>query len=148
MDQQAERPCVQLVVDPRDAGAVPRDPLAAALDGAGFAVQRCSGRAAASRWLDEVGNHGPVAVLVVAGRSTRVAVGLCRELSRVAPWVVVVVMDAAGVPGRVVDTLEAGADDCVPARVHPEELVARLRAHLRRRAGSIRGGRHVAGQAS
>lgn len=56
---------------------------------------------------------------------------LCLHLRRQTNRPLVVMTDEAG-EGKVVETLAAGADDCLGPEVTPLELVARLRAQLRR----------------
>lgn len=138
----ARRPTrVQLVGGDRRAAVDLAGSLAPTLHAAGFGVELCSGRDEARRWLDQT-DDGPVAVIIAFGPpSDRGSLVLCRELRRVAPWVVVVAIGSAVSSGQVVATLEAGADDHVARPCHPQEVVARLRAHLRRRTGASSGRR-------
>lgn len=123
---------VQLVGGDRTAAVELAGSLATTLHTAGFGVELCSGTEEARRWLDETGD-GPVAVVLAFGRHPDLAaLALCRELRRVAPRVVVVAIGSAVTSGQVVAALEAGADDHVARPCHPQEVVARLRAHLRR----------------
>lgn len=59
---------------------------------------------------------------------------MCRELRRIAPRVAVVALVDPDRPESVIALLDSGADDSVTVPFHPDEVVARLRAHLRRRA--------------
>lgn len=106
--------------------------LAATLHDRGFQVELCAGYPQARRWLDE-SCDGPAAVVVALDRPDRSSLALCRELRRVAPWLVIIAISSAMESRDVVAALEAGADDCVPRPFHPLEVAARLRAHLRRR---------------
>ena len=72
-------------------------------------------------------------VLVVRSGEEGRAVGLCRGLaSRFQVGVVAVYLGADAT--FAIEALEAGADDCVGEPVNPHEVVARVRAGLRRRS--------------
>ncbi|MFC3068873.1 response regulator transcription factor [Phenylobacterium soli] len=73
-----------------------------------------------------------VILLAPAGSEAQAARD-CQRLSR-RPGASVIVVYAGAQAGFAVDALEAGADDCVCAPVNPREVVARVRAALRRRA--------------
>ena len=73
-------------------------------------------------------------VLLDLGLPDLDGVEVCRQLRVVAPAVVIVMMTARGEEVDVVVGLEAGADDYLVKPVRSVELVARVRAHLRRGA--------------
>ena len=73
-------------------------------------------------------------VLLDLGLPDLDGVEVCRKLRVAAPAVVIVMMTARGEEVDVVVGLEAGADDYLVKPVRSAELVARVRAHLRRGA--------------
>jgi two-component system KDP operon response regulator KdpE len=102
------------------------------LSGAGYAVETA---ASAQEALMKAGMRPPTAiildVLLPDGRGTDV----CRELRT---WysAPIVVLSAVGEEKEKVDALDAGADDYITKPFSGEELLARLRAVLRRAAPS------------
>ena len=102
------------------------------LSGAGYAVETA---ATAQEALMKAGMRPPAAiildVLLPDGRGT----DLCRELRA---WysAPIVVLSAVGEEKEKVDALDAGADDYVTKPFSGDELLARLRAVLRRAAPS------------
>lgn len=66
---------------------------------------------------------------------------LVREVRKVSNTPIMVLCPSGEV-GDIVDGLRAGADDCVPRGVLPEELLARCRAHLRRQQPPVVGEVH------
>ncbi|TML96709.1 MAG: response regulator transcription factor [Actinobacteria bacterium] len=102
------------------------------LRGAGYAVETA---ATAQEALMKAGMRPPAAiildVLLPDGRGT----DLCRELRA---WysAPIVVLSAVGEEKEKVDALDAGADDYVTKPFSGDELLARLRAVLRRAAPS------------
>jgi DNA-binding response OmpR family regulator len=73
-------------------------------------------------------------VLLDLGLPDLDGIEVCRQLRVVAPAVVIVMMTGRGEEVDVVAGLEAGADDYLVKPVRSVELVARVRAHLRRGA--------------
>jgi DNA-binding response OmpR family regulator len=87
-----------------------------------------AGRAA----LREAGGRELDLVLLDLGLPDLDGVEVCRELRAALPTVVIVMMTARGEEVDVVVGLEAGADDYLVKPVRSAELLARVRAHLRR----------------
>lgn len=116
-----------------DAAAV--EPGADMLRRHGFEVSRAESAAEAQPMLDAAG-----ADLVILETALPDADGLtlCRRLSEAETAPVLVVAKAADTLDRVAG-LEFGADDVMPKPTHPLELLARVRALLRRAARQTRG---------
>jgi len=118
-----ERPV--LLVEDDDGIATP---LAAALRGAGHDVVRvATGGAALSAARD-----GVSAVVLDLGLPDIDGVEVCRKLRSIAPGVPVLMLTARTSEADVVVGLDAGADDYVTKPFRLAELLARLRALLRR----------------
>lgn len=100
----------------------------------GFEVEQAATADAARTVLD-----GPGADLVILETALPDADGLalCRRLSEAETAPVMVVSRAADTLDRVAG-LEFGADDVLPKTIHPLELLARVRALLRRAARQAR----------
>jgi DNA-binding response OmpR family regulator len=79
-------------------------------------------------------NAGPSIDLVVLdlGLPDVDGIGVCRELRRSRPDVVIVILTARAQEMDIVAGLDAGADDYVTKPFRLAELLARLRAHQRR----------------
>ncbi|MCW2544893.1 MAG: DNA-binding response regulator [Frankiales bacterium] len=104
--------------------------LAGVLAGDGHEVRWAQTAADARRLLAE---GVPDLVLLDLGLPDADGLDVCREIRGQHPEVVVVVLTARGDEGDVVRALDDGADDYVVKPFRPVELLARLRAHLRRR---------------
>jgi DNA-binding response OmpR family regulator len=107
-------------------------PLAAALRGDGHdVVHVATGREALARAAD-----GVRAVVLDLGLPDIDGVDVCRRLREVAPGVPVLILTARTSETDVVVGLDAGADDYVTKPFRLAELLARLRALLRRSDGA------------
>lgn len=111
-----------LIVDADDAHALP---LTQRLAREGFAAERVATAAAMHAQL--AAHRVALIVLDLAVPGVNLA-GLARPARGL-----IALGAAAGVLDRVI-ALEQGADDCMSKSVHPQELVARIRAVLRSRA--------------
>lgn len=90
----------------------------------------------------DVHAHPPDLILLDLGLPDIEGVELCRRLRADLPRTVIVVLTARTEEFEVVVALDAGADDYLTKPFRLTELVARLRAHLRRR-GSMPGDKVV-----
>jgi DNA-binding response OmpR family regulator len=118
--------------------------LVAVLAAEGHEVRWAQTAADARRLFSE---SVPDLILLDVGLPDEDGLTLCRELRDQGLQVTVVVLTARTDEGDAVRALDGGADDFVMKPFRPEELLARLRAHLRRqefigepqlRAGPVR----------
>ncbi len=109
------------------------DQLAEALAGQGYRVRWArTGRGA----LDHVAQGGRVdLVLLDVGLPDIDGTALCRQLRASLPDAIVVILTARTEEIDVVLGLDAGADDYLTKPFRLAELLARIRAHLRRGSG-------------
>jgi DNA-binding response OmpR family regulator len=117
---------ILLVEDNEDLGAE----LGQALAASGHTVRHAKNGAAA---LKEVTEGQPDLVLLDLGLPDIDGIVLCRRMRAVAPSATIVVLTARTGELDVVSALDAGADDYLMKPFRLTELLARLRAHLRRR---------------
>ena len=122
----SETPPVLLVED--DDGIA--TPLSAALRGDGHQVVRVATGGDALR----VAEQGVAAVVLDLGLPDIDGVEVCRRLREIAPHAPVLMLTARTSEADVVVGLDAGADDYVTKPFRLAELLARLRALLRRAA--------------
>jgi DNA-binding response OmpR family regulator len=119
-------PVILLVED----DAAISQPLARALEGQGYRVRAASnGAQALDLALEE---PDPDLVLLDLGLPDLDGVEVCRRLREMLPQAVVVMLTARSAEVDVVVGLDAGADDYVTKPFGLAELLARVRAHLRR----------------
>ena len=99
----------------------------------GFAVETCGdGRAA----LDLIARRRPAAVILDVGLPGLDGTQVCRRLREAGDWTPVLFVTARDDEVDRVLGLELGADDYVTKPFSPREVVARLRAVLRRQAAT------------
>ena len=107
--------------------------LKEALVGHGFRVEWARTAADAER---VAGERQPDLILLDLGLPDKDGVALCRWLRSAASGAVIVVLTARTEEFEVVVALDAGADDYLTKPFRLTELLARLRAHLRRHAAA------------
>ncbi len=109
--------------------------LVAALEGQGYRLSWAKTAAEAAR---EAGaGDPPQLVLLDLGLPDLDGVALCRQLRQTLPRAVIVALTARDTEVDVIVTLEAGADDYIRKPFRFAELLARLRAHLRRGGADV-----------
>jgi DNA-binding response OmpR family regulator len=114
-----------LLVEDDDAIA---EGLVRVLEGQGFAVERISeGRPALERVTPDTS-----LVLLDLGLPDTDGIEVCRRLRHAHPGLAIVILTARGQELDVVAGLDAGADDYIVKPFRLSELLARVRAHLRR----------------
>ncbi len=121
-----DRPGI-LVVEDDDAIAAG---LVRILDGQGYEVRRFAGGGAALR----AATGALALVLLDLGRPDIDGIDVCRRLRAARPDVAILILSARDQELDVVAGLDAGADDYLVKPFHLAELLARVRAHIRRAA--------------
>jgi DNA-binding response OmpR family regulator len=99
----------------------------------GFAVETCGDGLEA---LAAVARRRPAAVILDVGLPGLDGIGVCRRLREAGDWTPVLFVTARDDEVDRVLGLELGADDYVTKPFSPREVVARLRAVLRRQAAA------------
>ena len=125
-DAAAER----IIVVDDDAGI--RNAIRDYLEEYGYAVET----AASAKELDALLNRGPADLVVLdVMMPGEDGLAVCRRLS-IEPGPAIVMLSALGEDADRIIGLELGADDYLPKPCNPRELLARIRAVLRRRRES------------
>jgi DNA-binding response OmpR family regulator len=126
------KPATVLLVDDEDAIRVG---LASALDRAGFSVIEATDGAGALRMVEQ---HGPDVIVLdilmpdIDGRE------VCRRLREAENWTPVIMLTQIAATGEKISSLEEGADDYLNKPFDSYELIARIKALLRRSEVSSR----------
>src|SRR5882757_4533471 len=115
--------------------------LAQALTDQGYAVRWAATGADALR----EGAEAPDLVLLDLGLPDVDGLDVCRRLRAAAPGTTIIMLTARGAEIDVVVGLDAGADDYVTKPFRLAELLARVRAHLRRAGPAGATGRFAVG---
>jgi two-component system KDP operon response regulator KdpE len=105
----------------------------------GFEVYQADG---VERGLIQAGTRRPDLLVLDLGLPDGDGVDLIRELRTWSDMPILVLSARSGEEDKV-EALDAGADDYLVKPFGASELLARVRAHLRRRAGGVRGGMAV-----
>jgi DNA-binding response OmpR family regulator len=101
--------------------------LARALDSQGYAVERTA------RGADALALFGPVQLVVLdLGLPDIDGIAVCRRMRMARPDVAILILSARDQELDIVAGLDAGADDYLVKPFRLSELMARVRAHMRR----------------
>ena len=131
-----DEPKARIVVVDDDAGI--RGVIRDYLDEQGYAVEAAS----SAKELDQLLNRGSVDLIVLdVMMPGEDGLAICRRLSA-EPGPAIIMLSALGEDADRIVGLELGADDYLPKPCNPRELLARVRAVLRRRreARGVRSG--------
>ena len=125
--QEIEKPMGRILVADEDYSI--RRGLHTTLFAAGFDVTEASGVAEAIALVQVVRFDLALLAARIAGREPA---DICRELRACCPGLPVLMLTAGDREGDQLEALDAGADDCIAKPLHMNEVMARVRAIIRR----------------
>ena len=134
--ETAMEPGARILIVDDDPGI--RDVVSEFLDRHGYRVETAADGKQMDAALDRDGYDLVVLDLMMPGED---GLAICRRLSAYPAGPAIIMMSAMGEETDRIVGLELGADDYVPKPCNPRELLARVRAVLRRRTEPRTGGR-------